>query len=180
MSNNARELEVIIEAHADLAKVALQILMDERFDPATRAPVLAACRYGFEDLDLIHDKIDLYGLVDDLFVLGIGVDQFLTAAGAEAAKFAQTKLDGVPAGEMVARMKALNQGSFWNFCRDTTAEFFMQCARTLAGDKAFMEDTRDRFTLEMWNLSKETTSVKGQLSVEEVQRFLDYYGPGVV
>lgn len=170
--SHAKDLEELVASHAEIARLALAVLGDGALSPAQRAPVVAAARYGYEDLDLIQDDVPAYGLIDDLFVLGIGLDAFLTLAGPSGQRYGQAAVDGAPLTNLLQRMKNRFYG-FWEYCRQNTEAFFAEVCEQAANDPAAVEQAQRRFAEEIVSIAASTAGVT--LLEAHVSQFLAQY-----
>lgn len=168
----ARELEACILAHADLADLALAILRDKATDIAAKSPVIAAARYGFEDLDLIQDEVPNYGLIDDLFVLAHGLDRFLRSGSPRAAAYASAQVGGEPVLTFLTQMRDRFYG-FWEYCRQNTEGFFGEIADTIHEDPTLLPETQDAWAKEVPSIRESTGAP--QLEDAHVRQFLSQF-----
>lgn len=163
----APQLESLIAEHPTLAAIAGRILADDALSTEDRAPVVAACRYGYEETDLVPDTFPAYGLVDDLFVLGEGLRRFLRGAGAGSA-YAKEEVGGAPLEAYLEGMRSRFLG-FWQYCSKQTKGYFEGVAASLA-DPAVLEETRARYEESLPTLRGATAGVT--LEEGHVDQFL--------
>ncbi|RME73958.1 MAG: DUF1232 domain-containing protein [Planctomycetota bacterium] len=162
-------LEELIALHAPLVDLALELLRDGEIAPEARVPLAAAAHYGAEKLDLIPDEFPAYGLVDDLFVLAIGLERTLEAAGEAGARYAGRELGGRPLRERFDEMRERFYG-FWTFCDQQTASFFADFDKAYRSDPAVLEAATDELARERDGIAEATREVR--LEPEHVEQFL--------
>ncbi|MHC4392414.1 MAG: hypothetical protein ACYS22_14030 [Planctomycetota bacterium] len=165
----ARDLEQLIEGHEALAGLAVEVLKDERLSIQDRGPLTASVRYGYEDTDLIPDEFPAYGLVDDLFVLGIGLKATLKAAGDPGAAYFDRTLGEETVKVLLTRMRDRFYG-FWEYCRQQTTPFFGEVVASLAEGRGLLDEAVGPFEAEVADIASKTHGVK--LEDMHVEQFL--------
>ncbi|GIW72222.1 MAG: hypothetical protein KatS3mg102_1764 [Planctomycetota bacterium] len=163
------ELERLIHAHEAFAWLAIEVLDDASVPAEAKVPLAAAAHYGAEVLDLIPDELPAYGLVDDLFVLALGLEAAFEADSATQARYAERELQGHSLREQLRSMRERFYG-FWEFCRQQTAGFFEAFREAARRDGAAVRAAREELAGSLERIARATAGVR--LREEDVRSFL--------
>jgi uncharacterized membrane protein YkvA (DUF1232 family) len=140
----AAELDRHLAIRAELVSVVLDALKDDRLTAEQRGPVIAAAKYEVEDLDLIPDDVPIYGVLDDLFVSAIALQEMMSAGGPSGERIAQRRLStGETLQERIARMQEYVFG-FWNYCKSACEPFVKQATEYYVQNPGEMKPLADR------------------------------------
>jgi uncharacterized membrane protein YkvA (DUF1232 family) len=164
-----KDLEQLIHAHGAFARAALEMLDDQAIANASKVPLAAAAHYGAEKLDLIPDDFPAYGLVDDLFVLAIGIHGTLDGDEGARSRYAPRELGMRTLDQHFEVMRTRFYG-FWEFCRQQTAEFFGQFQTAFDENNGAVRAARDELAAEVDEIFKLTSQTI--LRPEDVEAFL--------
>ncbi len=177
MMNTKREalrddLERLIHEHASLVELALEVLDDAEVEQAAKVPLAAAAHYGAEKIDLIPDDFPAYGLVDDLFVLAIGLHDTLNRDAGAGERYREHLVGGRTLAELFDAMRARFYG-FWEFCRQQTRAFFEQFQAAYDENDGAVRAARDELAGELNAIRESTATTK--LRPEDVDAFLAHF-----
>ncbi len=117
------------------AHYLLEAMSDEELNPGGRSQAVAAAKYLVEWEDLIPDTDPLFGYVDDLFVVLLGLENLMKLGGREAmGKYGQKMLPGnVPVDQKIKEAKD-NFSSFWSYVSKEVSNGFQEIQRALRKD----------------------------------------------
>ncbi|MFC1707043.1 hypothetical protein ACFL59_09525 [Planctomycetota bacterium] len=155
------KMERLIATHEDLAKLVLTVLEDDSLSREARAPLGVGARYAVEHNDLIPNSLEDYGLIDDLFILGIAVNRFLDSPHASVRAYADKAVSGRPVADYLKEMQS-EFGSFWEYCEEASAAFFEHVCDKMEYEKGYLAKVRDNFREEIKPIGESTRNVKLQ------------------
>jgi uncharacterized membrane protein YkvA (DUF1232 family) len=118
----------------------LEAILDPDLNPAGRSQAVAAGKYLVEWEDLIPDTDPVFGYVDDLFVVLLGLEQLMKLGGREAiAKYGPKKLPGEISLEQKIKEAKENFQGFWAYVAKEVGGQFQEIQRTLRKDESVIE-----------------------------------------
>ena len=121
------------------AHYLLEAITDEGLSQGARSQAVAAAKYLVEWEDLIPDTDPLFGYVDDLFVVLLGLEKLMAMGGREAiAKYGQKMLPGNVALEQKLKEAKHNFTSFWDFVAKEVGGGFQDIQRVLKKDEGYI------------------------------------------
>jgi uncharacterized membrane protein YkvA (DUF1232 family) len=121
------------------AHYLLEAITDESLSQAARSQAVAASKYLVEWEDLIPDTDPLFGYVDDLFVVLLGLEQLMKIGGREAiAKYGPKQLPGNVSLEQKLKEAKHNFQSFWDFIAKEVGGGFQDIQRALRKDDSYI------------------------------------------
>jgi uncharacterized membrane protein YkvA (DUF1232 family) len=172
--SQAAELERHLSIRAELVSAVLDALRDEKMKPEQKGPIIAAAKYEVEDLDLIPDDVPIYGVLDDLFMSAIALNDMIVAGGAGGEKIARHKLStGETLQERVTRMQEYVWG-FWNYCKTACEPFVKQSTEYYAQNPGELGPLAERLTKRLEEL-KATPYITGQIKEADAAQFVSQF-----
>lgn len=115
-----------------------EALGDGELLPAGQNPCAAAAKYLVEWEDIIPDTDPMFGYVDDLFVILLGLDELLHKGGRAGKAYGDKQMpSGATIKESIQEAKKSFK-SFWDFIAGEVGAGFQHIARALKKDSGYV------------------------------------------
>jgi len=117
-----------------------EAIMDESLSAQCRSQAVAAGKYLVEWEDLVPDTDPIFGYVDDLFVVLIGLEQLMKLGGREVmAKYGPKQMPGNVSLEQKLKEAKENFAGFWAYVAKEVGAGFQDIQRALRKDEGYID-----------------------------------------
>jgi uncharacterized membrane protein YkvA (DUF1232 family) len=121
------------------AHYLLEAISDESLSMPARSQAVAGAKYLVEWEDLIPDTDPLFGYVDDLFVVLIGLENLMKIGGREAiAKYGPKQLPGNVSLEQKLKEAKHEFAGFWEYVHKEVSGGFQDIQRAMRKDDSYI------------------------------------------